>query len=207
MKLSVWLLCPICWAVRLTAMRPSCWLPCSWLLFVRQNRFEIKNEIDNQGQSSPESIGTLTELRCILVQNWWWLISRTSSKWDNFLSWMQFDLKGQDQLPHKTIRTLTKVFYIYGPNFVILVWTVDELSRGQVHDWHRHTHTHATTTPKGQNWHRVKKVHVLQYIRQEGFVWRHSNRWWIKTIQSRIICANAVRGQTFQRLNTKRPCY
>ena len=31
----------------------------------------------------------------------------------------------------KTIGILTKVFYTYGPNLVILAWTGDELSRGQ----------------------------------------------------------------------------
>ena len=32
----------------------------------------------------------------------------------------QFDLEGHDQSSHKTIGLLTKVFYIYGPNLVIL---------------------------------------------------------------------------------------
>ena len=32
----------------------------------------------------------------------------------------KFDLEGQGQSPPKTIRILTKVFYTYGPNFVIL---------------------------------------------------------------------------------------
>ena len=34
----------------------------------------------------------------------------------------------------KTIGILTKVFYTYGPNLVILAWTGDELSRGQASD-------------------------------------------------------------------------
>ena len=40
-------------------------------------------------------------------------------------------LKGQGWSSHKTIGILTKVFYIFGPNLVILAWTVDELSRRQ----------------------------------------------------------------------------
>ena len=44
---------------------------------------------------------------------------------------VKFDLDGQGQSPPKTIGILTKVFYTYGPNLVILAWTGDELSRGQ----------------------------------------------------------------------------
>ena len=48
----------------------------------------------------------------------------------------------------------------YGQNMVILAWTGDELSRGQVHDYHTHRRrnrqTQATTIPEGQNWPRVK---------------------------------------------------
>ena len=44
---------------------------------------------------------------------------------------VKFDLEGQRQSPPKIIWILTKVFYTYGPNLVILAWAVDELSRGQ----------------------------------------------------------------------------
>ena len=44
---------------------------------------------------------------------------------------VKFELDGQGQSPPKTIGFLTKVFYTYGPNLVILAWTGDELSRGQ----------------------------------------------------------------------------
>ena len=40
---------------------------------------------------------------------------------------------------------LTKVFYIYGSDLVILAWTGLELSRGQASDWQ----TQATTIPDG----------------------------------------------------------
>ena len=36
---------------------------------VKQHRFEIKNETEDQGQSRPKSIGTLTVLRCIFGPN------------------------------------------------------------------------------------------------------------------------------------------
>ena len=38
----------------------------------------------------------------------------------NFDFEVKFDLEGQGQSPPKTIRILTKVFYTYGPNLVIL---------------------------------------------------------------------------------------
>ena len=82
---------------------------------------------------------------------------------------VKFDLEGHGQSPPKTIGTLTKVFYTYGPNLVILAWTGDELSRGQASayrthrrtdgrtDGHTDRQTQATTIPEGQNWPRVKK--------------------------------------------------
>ena len=36
---------------------------------VEYNRFEIKNETEDQDQSIPKSIGTLTVLRCIFGPN------------------------------------------------------------------------------------------------------------------------------------------
>ena len=60
----------------------------------------------------------------------------------NFQFEDKFDLKGQGQSPPKTIGILTKVFYIYGHNWVILAETDDELSRGQALDWRMDGHTH-----------------------------------------------------------------
>ena len=54
---------------------------------------------------------------------------------------VEFDLEGQNQSPPKTIRILTKVFYIYGQNLMILAETSDELSRGQARDWRTDGHT------------------------------------------------------------------
>ena len=78
----------------------------------------------------------------------------------NFDFEVKFDLEGQGQSPPKTIGILTKVFYTYAPNLVILAWTGDELSRGQT--WWRTDgltdgRTQATTIPEGQYWPRVKK--------------------------------------------------
>ena len=49
----------------------------------------------------------------------------------NFDFEVKFDLESQGQSIQKTIEILTKVFYTYGPNLVILAWTGDELSCGQ----------------------------------------------------------------------------
>ena len=45
---------------------------------------------------------------------------------------VKFDLESHGQSPPRTIGILTKVFYTYGPNLVILAWTGDELLRGQI---------------------------------------------------------------------------
>ena len=43
-----------------------------------------------------------------------------AQNWVNFDFEVKFDLEGQGQSPQKTKGILTKVFYIYGPNLVIL---------------------------------------------------------------------------------------
>ena len=51
----------------------------------------------------------------------------------------------------KTIGILTKVFYIYGPNLVILADTGHELLRGQARDWRTDGHTHTQTDTGNDN--------------------------------------------------------
>ena len=129
--------------------------------------FEIKNEIEGQGQSSPKFSGILRVLRCIIGPNleilsWigaeWW--HGQAQNMAIFYFEVKFDLEVQGKLPPKTIGILTKVFCSSSPNLVILAWTGDKLSRGQASDYrtHRRTHrqTQATTIPEGQNWPRVK---------------------------------------------------
>ena len=48
----------------------------------------------------------------------------------NFDFEVEFDLEGQGQSTLKTIGILTKIFYTYGPNLVILAWTGNELLCG-----------------------------------------------------------------------------
>ena len=83
----------------------------------------------------------------------WWVGKAQNGV--NFDFEVKFDLEGQGQSPPKTIGILTKVFYTYGPNLVILAWTGDELLRGQT-DWRTDGQTQATTIPEGQYWPRVK---------------------------------------------------
>ena len=89
--------------------------------------FEIKNLIKDQFQSSTKLIGIWTVLRCIFVPNLEIVTSidgelrhGQAQNGVNFDFEVKFDLEGQGQSRPKTIGILTKVFYIYGPNLVIL---------------------------------------------------------------------------------------
>ena len=48
------------------------------------------------------------------------------------------------------IAILTKVFYTYGPNLVILAWTGDELSCGQASDYRTHRRTDGHTDKRSE---------------------------------------------------------
>ena len=84
---------------------------------------------------------------------------------------VKFDLEGQGQsrppqkqkqnkkkkpTTKKTIGILTKVFYTYDPNLVILAWTGDELSRGQASDYRTHGRTDTQTDAGNDNTRRPK---------------------------------------------------
>ena len=130
--------------------------------------FENKFNLTCHAQSPPKTTGILTKIFCTsgpnLVALAWTgdeLSRGQAQNRVNFDFEVKFDLEGQGQSPPKTIGILTKVFYIYGPNLVILADTGHELSRGQARDWHTDGHTHrqtqATTIPEGQYWPRVKR--------------------------------------------------
>ena len=100
--------------------------------------FENKLNLTCHAQSTPKTTGFLTKVFSTsgpnLVALAWTVdeLSREQAQNGvNFYFEVKFDLEGQGQSPPKTIRILTKVFYTYGPNLVILAWTGDELSRGQ----------------------------------------------------------------------------
>ena len=140
--------------------------------FGRKTGFKIENEIEDRDQSIPKFMGILTQVFCtfgpnLVILAWAGdeLSCRQAQNGVTFDFEVKFDLEGQGQSPSKTIGILTKVFYTYGPNLVILAWTGDELSRGQARDWrtdgHTHRQTQATTIPEGQNWPRVKKWYFM----------------------------------------------
>ena len=100
--------------------------------------FEIKNWIEDQFQSSPKLVRIWTVLRCIFVPNLEIVTSIGGELWYgqaqngvNFDFEVKFDIEGQGQSTPKTIGILTKVFYTYGPNLVILAWTGNGLLHGQ----------------------------------------------------------------------------
>ena len=124
--------------------------------------FENKLNLTCHAQSTPKTTGILTKVFSTsgpnLVALAWMgdeLSREQAQNWVNFDFEVKFDLEGQGQSPPKTIGILTKVFYTYGPNLVILAWTGDELSRGQTW-WRTDGRTQATTKPEGQYWPRVK---------------------------------------------------
>ena len=120
--------------------------------------FEIKNWIEDQFQSSPKLVGIWTVLRCSFVPNLEIVTSIGGELWYgqaqngvNFDFEVKFDLEGQGQSTPQTIGILTKVFYSYGPNLVILACTGNELLRGQTWwrtDWRTDGGNDNTRRPK-----------------------------------------------------------
>ena len=114
--------------------------------------FENKLNLTCQAQSIPKTIGILTKVFCTSGPNLV-VLARTGDELShgqaqngvNFDFEVKFDLEGQGQSLPKTIGILTKVFYIYGPNLVILAERGEELSRGQARDWRTDGHTHRQT--------------------------------------------------------------
>ena len=120
-------------------------------------------------QSTRKTIRTLTTLFCtsglkLVVLAWTGeLLCGQAQNGVNFDFEVKFDFEGQSQSTPETIGILTKVLYTYGPNLVNLVWTGDELSRGQTW-WRTDGRMQAPTIPGGSYWPRVKiKILVTQF--------------------------------------------
>ena len=143
--------------------------------------FENKLNLTCQAQSTPQTIGILTKVFCTSGPNLV-VLARTGDELShglpqngvNFDFEVKFDLEGQGQSLPKTIGILTKVFYIYGPNLVILAERGDELSRGQARDWRTDGHTHTQTDAGKDNTRRPKLA--------SGKNWR--------SFVSSVLCAN-----------------
>ena len=117
--------------------------------FGRKTGFKIENEIEDQDQSIPKLTRILTHVFCTFGPNLVILawtgdesLCRQAQNGVTFDFEVKFELEGQGQSLPKTIGILTKVFYIYGPNLVILADTGHELSRGQAKGWRTRTDTH-----------------------------------------------------------------
>ena len=140
--------------------------------------FENKLNLTCHAQSTPKTTGFLTKVFSTsgpnLVALAWTVDELSREQAQNGVNFdfeVKFDLEGQGQSPPKTIGILTKVFYTYGPNLVILAWTGDELSRGQTWwrtDWRTDGRTQATTIPEGQYWPRVKRCDRRTNGRTDG---------------------------------------
>ena len=119
--------------------------------FGRKTGFKIENEIEDQYQAIPKLTWILTQVFCTFDPNLvilaWTGDELSCWQAQNVLFFfyfeVKFDLEGQS--PPKTIGILTKVFYTYGPNLVILAWTGDELSRGQASAYRTHRRTDGRT--------------------------------------------------------------
>ena len=133
-------------------------------IFQRRKSDANKQDFENEfnltchAQSPPKTTGILTKVFSTsgpnLVALAWTgdeLSCGEAQNGVNFDFEVKFDLEGQDQSPPKTIGILTKVFYIYGPNLVILADTGHELSRGQAHDWRTDGRTHTQTDAGNDN--------------------------------------------------------
>ena len=131
--------------------------------FGRKTGFKIENEIEDHNQSIPKLIGILTQVFCtfgpnLVILAWTGdeLSYREAQNGVTFDFEVKFDLEGQGQSPPKTIGILTKVFYTFGLNLVILAWTGDELSRGQASDYRTHGRTDTQTDAGNDNTRRPK---------------------------------------------------
>ena len=174
--------------------------------------FEIQDWIEDQFQSSPKLVGICTVLRCIFVPNLEIVTAIGGELWHgqaqngvNFDFGVQFDLEGHDQLSHKTIGILTKVFYISGPHLVILAETGDELSRGQARDWRTDGHTHRQTDAGNDNTRRPKLASGKNSVKctfcsawVQNFEWNFKGALWnftqnLETIHSKICILRSVK--------------
>ena len=150
---------------------------------VKYNRFEVKNENEDQDQSIPKSIGTLTVLRCIFGPNlesltpFGMLTCRpdklTSPKWGKF--WLLSSIwpwrsrsmnpKNNRDLNQGVLHFWSKFGDCSFSGWQVIVRTNWWLTDTHTHI-HTHTHTHrqtqATTIPEGHNWPRVIILNSLR---------------------------------------------
>ena len=125
--------------------------------------FEIELNFIYHTRSTPKIIRKLTKIFCttgpnLVILAWTGdeLSRGEAQNGINFYFEVKFYLEGQGQSPPKTVGILTRVFYTYSPNLVILAWTGDELSRGQASGYRTHRRTHRQTDAGNDNTQRPK---------------------------------------------------
>ena len=149
------------------------------------NKHDFENALNLtcKAQSTPKAIRILTKAFCtsgpnLVVLAWTVheLSQRQTQNGVNFDFEGKFDSEGKGQSPpppnKKTTKNppkskaiLTKVFYIYGSNLVILAWTGLELSRRQASDWHTDGQTDSgNDNTRWPYWPRVKTTGSINFI-------------------------------------------
>ena len=164
------------------------------------NKQDFKNKLNLtcHAQSTPKTTGFLTKVFSTsgpnLVALAWTVDELSREQAQNGVNFdfeVKFDLEGQGQSPPKTIGILTKVFYTYGPNLVILAWTGDELSRGQTW-WRTDWRTDGRTDAGNDNTRRPilasGKNQVIQICRPRRlYQGQFRAKYWIKSSNTHII--------------------
>ena len=123
------------------------------------NKYDFENKLNLtcHTQSTPKTTGIVTNVFSTsgpnLVALAWTGDELSRGQTQNNINFdfeVKFDIEVQSKSPPKTIGILTKVFYTYGPNLVILAWTGDELSRGQASAYRTDGRTHRQTDRRRQ---------------------------------------------------------
>ena len=108
------------------SIRAKCW-DCETVRTVRQSRYISMYRRWRPWNKHP------CEAVQVLMALWWLYVSSSGETRNHFLSQI-WPWKSRSIAPPNNM-TLSKVFYISGPNLVVLAWTDDELSHGQAQKW------------------------------------------------------------------------
>ena len=114
--------------------------------------FQIKFDLDGQGQSNPKTIRTLTKLICIfpnlVVLSNLSGVDKHQMVFVHLAYKLNLTLKVKVNPPpptknknKQTIGVLTKLICIFCPNLVVLTWRRDELWRRQTWGWQTNIHS------------------------------------------------------------------
>ena len=137
--------------------------------------FQVKFDLEGQGQLPPKTIGILTNVLCAsgpnLVNLAWTgeeLLCGQAQNGLNFDFEVIFDLEDQGKSPPQNNRDLSHLWSKFGDPSFNGWWVIARRSTWLPHtqtDGRTDTHrqTQATTIPEGQNWPRVK-IHSFNKV-------------------------------------------